>query len=120
MKQLGQFFRVLCGLWCTEEFHSQFPSYLDQLTPQIQHLFSMDSQTMQTTQGVRDDVMKLFYILRGVVRGCSNSKTFNVFFDWLYPHYFSVIIEGTLNAFHTDDEVVLVTFKFLTELVLNR
>ena len=64
--------------------------------------------------------MKLFYILRGIVRGCNNSKTFNLFFDWFFPHYYAPIIEGTLNAFHTDDEVVLVTFKFLTELVMNR
>ena len=120
MKQLGQFFRVLCGMWVTEEFISSFPSYLDQLTPQIQHLFQMDSSAMQQTPGVREDVMRLFYILRGIVRGCNNSKTFNLFFDWFYPHYYSAIIEGTLNAFHQDDEVVLVTFKFLTELVLNR
>ena len=45
----------------------------------------MDATAMQTTQGVREDVMKLFYILRGIVRGCNNSKTFNLFFDWLYP-----------------------------------
>lgn len=44
--------------------------------------------------------MKLFYILRGIVHGCQNSKTFNLFFDWFYPHYFAPIIEGTLNAFH--------------------
>lgn len=120
MKQLGQFFRVLCGMWVTEEFVGKFDSYLDQLAPQIQHLFSMDAQTMVATQGVREDVMRLFYILRGIVRGCNSSKTFNLFFDWFYPHYFSPVIEGALNAFHTDDEVVLVIFKFLTELVLNR
>lgn len=75
---------------------------------------------MQATKGVREDVMKLYYILRGIVHGCQNSKTFNLFFDWFYPHYFAPVIEGTLNAFHADDEVVLVTLKFLTELVLNR
>ena len=75
---------------------------------------------MQATDGVRENIMRLFYILRGIVRGCNNSKTFNLFFDWFYPHYFSPVIEGALNAFYTDDEVVLVTLKFLTELVLNR
>ena len=35
MKQLGQFFRVLCGMWVTEEFIGQFTSYLEQLAPQI-------------------------------------------------------------------------------------
>ena len=64
--------------------------------------------------------MKLLYILRGVLRGLNNSKNFNLFFEWFYPSYFSVIIEGTLNAFHEDDEVVLCTFKLLTELVTNR
>ena len=64
--------------------------------------------------------MRLFYILRGIVRGCINSKTFNLFFDWFYPTYYAAVIEGALNAFHTDDEVVLVILKFLTELVLNR
>ena len=120
MKQLGEFFRVICSLWVTEDFIHKFSSYLDQLTPQIQHLFSMDAATMQATEGARANVIRLFYILRGIVRGCNNSKTFNLFFDWFYPTYFSAIIEGTLNAFHTDDEVVIVTLKFLTELVLNR
>ena len=31
-----------------------------------------------------------------------------------------MIIEGALNAFYEDDEVVLCTYKFLAELVLNR
>ena len=31
-----------------------------------------------------------------------------------------MIIEGTLNAFHEDDQVVLCILKFLTELVLNK
>ena len=93
---------------------------MEQLAPQIQHLFSMDCETLRSTQGAREDIMRLFYILRGVCQGCTYQKTFNVFFDWLYPKYFAAIIEGTLNAFHMDDEVVLVTFKFLTELVMNR
>ena len=64
--------------------------------------------------------MKLFHILRGVVRGLVNSRTFKSFFDWLYPQYLSPVIEGALNAFHQDDEVVLCVFKFLTEMVFNR
>jgi hypothetical protein len=43
-----------------------------------------------------------------------------LFFDWFYPQYFSAIIEGTLNAFYDDDEVVHVCVKFLTEIVNNR
>ena len=68
----------------------------------------------------REEVIKMFYILRGVLRGLQNSKTFNLFFDWFNPQYFHVIIEGALNAFYDDNDVVIVVFKFLSELVLNR
>lgn len=51
----------------------------------------------------RVEVMKLFYILKGVTRGIITSRTFKLFFEWLYPKYFSAIIEGALNAFHDDD-----------------
>jgi len=59
-------------------------------------------------------------VLRGVLRGLNQAKNFNIFFDWFYPQYLSVIVEGALNAFYDDDEVVLVCLKFLTELVNNR
>lgn len=54
------------------------------------------------------------------MRGLINNKYFNLFFDWFYPQYFSVILEGTLNAFYDDDEVVHTCIKLLTELVNNR
>ena len=66
------------------------------------------------------EVIKLFCILRGILRGLITSRTFKLFFEWLYPQYLCPIIEGTLNAFHADDEVVLCVLKFLTELVFNR
>jgi hypothetical protein len=43
-----------------------------------------------------------------------------MFFEWFYPKYMAVMIEGTLNAFHDDDEVVHICIKFLSELVNNR
>jgi hypothetical protein len=53
------------------------------------------------------------------VNGLSSSRHFALFFDWFYPQYFT-IIETALNAFISDDEVVLVIFKFIAELVNNR
>ena len=64
--------------------------------------------------------MKLFYILKGIVRGLITGRTFKLFFDWFYPQYLNGVIEGTLNAFHDDDQVVNCVLKFLTELVFNR
>lgn len=55
-----------------------------------------------------------------MLRGLCNSKVFNLFFEWFYPDYFAMIVEGALNAFYDDDEVVNVALKFLTELVLSR
>jgi exportin-7 len=99
-KQLGQFFRVLSGLWVTEEFVGEFHEYLDQLVPQIQQIFSIEPSQLAQTQGAKLEVIKIFYILRGILRGMTNSKTFNLFFDWFYPQYLGAIIEGTLNSFY--------------------
>ena len=61
----------------------------------------------------------MFYILRGIVTALSSSRHFGLFFDWFYPENFT-IIGKTLSAYIHDDEVVLVIFKFLAEIVNNR
>lgn len=43
-----------------------------------------------------------------------------MFFDWFYPAYLSLVVEGTLNAFLQDDGIVYVCLQLLTELVHNR
>jgi hypothetical protein len=63
--------------------------------------------------------VKLFHILRGIVRGLNQAKHFNLFFEWFHPNFFSPIMEGTLNAFYQDDEVVHCCLKLLVELVRN-
>lgn len=54
------------------------------------------------------------------MRGLITNKHFNLFFDWFYPTYFSTVVEGALNAFYEDDDVVHACIKMLTELVLNK
>ena len=100
MKDLGHFFRILSLLWVSEEFVNDFTSYLDQLLPTLNQLFGIDSAQLQQMPNGKIEVMKLFHILRGVVRGLVNSRTFKSFFDWFYPQYLSPVIEGALNAFH--------------------
>ena len=111
---------MLTLLWVAEDFVGEFTTYLDQLVPQMNTLFSIDSSQLKQMPNGRTEVMKLFYVLKGIARGLVTSRTLKLFFDWLYPTYFSPIIEGSLNAFHDDDEVVLCICKFLTELVFNR
>ena len=65
------------------------------------------------------ELVKLFYILRGIVSGLNSSKHFSLFFDWFYPDYFQIITKA-LSAFIDDDDLVLVIFKFISEMVNNR
>mmetsp|Transcript_26578 Transcript_26578/g.19915 ORF Transcript_26578/g.19915 Transcript_26578/m.19915 type:complete len:100 (+) Transcript_26578:1725-2024(+) len=74
---------------------------------------------MQVNQQNRFQILKLFHILKGIAQGMNTSKNFALFFDWFYPEYIHVI-NKTLNAYIEDDEVVLLIFKFLAELVQNR
>jgi len=65
------------------------------------------------------ELMKLFYILRGIVSGLNSCKHFALFFDWFYPDHFGIITKA-LIAFIDDDDLVLVIFKLLCEMVNNR
>jgi hypothetical protein len=111
---------VLSGLWLTEDYIEQFHEYLNQLNPSIKSVFSLNAAVLKTTPGAKQEIIKLLHILRGIMRGLVSNKFFNLFFDWFYPQYFSVIVEGTLNAFYEDDEVVHQCVKLLCELVNNR
>jgi exportin-7 len=53
------------------------------------------------------------------VNGLNTQKNFGLFFDWFYPEYFPIIAKA-LNGFIHDDEMVLMIFKFLAEIVNNR
>lgn len=57
--------------------------------------------------------------MKGIVHGLNTQRTFALFFDWFYPEYFPIIGKA-LECYLSDDEVVLIIFKFLSELVNNR
>jgi hypothetical protein len=46
---------------------------------------------MKAMPNIRIEMMKLFYILKGIVNGMTSSRTFALFFDWFYPDYFPII-----------------------------
>jgi exportin-7 len=78
----------------------------------------MDEATMKELPNVKRELLKLFYILKGIVNGLNTQKNFSLFFDWFYPEYFP-LIGKSLSAFIHDDEMVLIIFKFLAQLVNN-
>jgi hypothetical protein len=79
----------------------------------------IDDASLKMFPNIKIELIKLFYILKGVVSGLSNSNTLSIFFDWLYPDNYQ-LVEKALRVFIEDDEIVLVIFKFLSELVYNR
>ena len=85
MKELGNFFKVLSLLWVTEDYVGDLVSYLDQLVPQMNQLFSIDAAQLKQMPSGRDEVMKLFHILKGIMRGLVTNRTYKHFFDWIHP-----------------------------------
>ena len=69
---------------------------------------------------MRVKVKQIFHILRGLFRGATNHKNFILVFDWFYPEFFG-IVKKCLAVYSDpcDDEVVLLIFKLLNELVDN-
>ena len=67
---------------------NRLSSYLNQLNPMISEIFSIKAAQLKTTQGARDEEIKLIYILRSILRGFHSKDHFTLFFDWFYPDYF--------------------------------
>jgi hypothetical protein len=64
--------------------------------------------------------MKIHYILRGIMRGVTTNGDFNLWFEWFHPKFLRGVVEGTLNSFFKDHEVVQSCLKLLIECVNNR
>jgi hypothetical protein len=110
---------VLTVLWLNEDFIENFDVYIAQLTPAIDPILLADVGQLKAEPSGRNSLMRLFYILRGIVSGLNSPKHFALFFDWFYPDYFQVIGKA-LSVFIEDDELVVVIFKFIQEMVNNR
>lgn len=119
LKHLSTFFKILTSLWVNEEFVEGFETYISQLNTIMLEVFKLDDTSLKTLPAVKLELMKLFHILRGIVHGMNTQKNFALFFDWFYPEFFPIIGKALTALIH-DDDVVLVIFKFLAELVNNR
>ena len=119
MKHLSQFFKILTNLWVHEDFVEHFDEYISRLNPIIQEVISIDLSQASNLGSIKQQLMKLFYILKGIAHGLTSSKNFSLFFDWFYPEYFSIIGKA-LTAFIQEDDLALLIFKFIAEMVNNR
>lgn len=79
----------------------------------------MDENKLKSFPNSKIELIRLFHILKGIVSGLNSNRNFSLFFEWFYPDYFQ-IINKALSAFIEEDDLVLIIFKFLAELVNNR
>ena len=119
LKHLTTFFKILTSLWTMEDYIPRFDDYISKLNPIIEEILSMDDDTLRIQPSVSLQMIKLFHILKGISLGLTSSKNFGVFFDWFYPEYFR-IINKALTVYIDNDNLTIVVFKFLAELLNNR
>lgn len=86
--------------------------------PTIEQVYSLEPEKIR--QFARAEVLKILAIFRGVMEGVTTTTNFNLWFEWFYPKYLNGVVEGTLNAFHEDDEVVQSVIRLVSEVVYNR
>jgi exportin-7 len=121
LKELSQFYRILIQLWLNDDYMQTFEQNISQLNPLFEEVMATADLQLRGVQTNRANVIRLFYILRGLFRGAVTHKNFSILFDWFYPDYFGVV-KKCLSCFimdPCDDEVVLLILKFIGDLVDN-
>lgn len=118
-KHLSQFYKILSSLWINDDFIENFDTYISQLNRIIQEIFNLDENQLRALPNAKTELIKLFYILKGIISGLNSTKHFGLFFEWFYPDYFQIITRA-LAVFIEDDELTYIIFKFLLELLNNR
>ena len=119
LKHISSFFKILTILWAHEEYVENFEVYISQLNNIMDEVIKLDDANLKNIPNIKRELMKLFFILKGIVNGLTTSRHFSLFYDWFFPDNFAIITKA-LNGFIHDDEMVLIIFKFIGELVNNR
>ena len=77
-----------------------------------------DEALMRSNPEVKANVIRSFYILRGLFKGALSHRNFGLVFDWFYPLHFG-IIQKCIAAYIEEDKIVYLIFKFLCDLLDN-
>lgn len=115
---MGKFYKILASFWFNDDNADVFEQNIGLLDPLFQDIKSCsDEIQFKSNPQIRQNVIRVFYILRGLFSGAFTHKNFSLLFDWFYPQHFE-IIEKSLAAF-IDDNLILLILKFLQELLDN-
>ena len=84
-KQLGHFFKILGTLWLDDDNAAIFEENISQLDPLFESILGMSEARMCTDLTEQCNVVKCFYILRGLFGGAVSHRSFGILFEWFYP-----------------------------------
>ena len=97
------------GSSCLWNYLLPFQAILDKLS--TQNIYSLQ---------LRGPLLRVLFVLRGILSGIKNPQTFNIFFEWIYPKYLGKLTDTSLQLFREDSELINAILKFVQELAFNR
>lgn len=116
LEYLSGFYKVLTILWEVNDVIDKFKKYMQPVSEFIENLLMLNASEFVQA---KSDVLRVCYILNGVVQGFTSSESFNSFFDWFYPNHFKIIAE-IFKHFSDDKNMLKGLFKLMRELLENK
>lgn len=113
---LSEFYKILTIFWDVNDNIDNFTKYMKPCSDFLENLLSLDSQAFVAS---KNEILRICYILSGVVQGFTTADSFNQFFDWFYPGNFRIITE-IFKHFSHDNAVLKALFKLMAELLDNK
>eukprot|EP00347_Sterkiella_histriomuscorum_P015544 403356631 len=118
-KFLVRFFRIISSVWVNQQYISNFDTYLSQLGQIITQITQLNDPSLLKSPDVRQNIIKLYRILRGTASGLYLVYDYNLFMEWLNPNQFE-ITKQIMSLYINDDDVCLEILKFYKEITQNK
>ncbi|KCV72164.1 hypothetical protein H696_01566 [Fonticula alba] len=106
--------RLLLAAGDSEDAFDAFVSSLDERLRQLIHASASGSLV-----GMEIEAELIFRDLRGIVTACQTKRHYQIFFNWFFESYFS-IIPACLAAFSPRSSVSVAGLKFVADLAHNK
>eukprot|EP00761_Pharyngomonas_kirbyi_P013683 gb/GECH01013712.1/.p1 GENE.gb/GECH01013712.1/~~gb/GECH01013712.1/.p1 ORF type:complete len:1061 (+),score=152.47 gb/GECH01013712.1/:1-3183(+) len=120
VKHRTKFYCTICKLLFNESYSEQkFLQFMTPLEQTCQQLEQIDNPQEFRTRQVKEALIGLMRDLRGVCLACSNRRTYNFFFEWIFSNHTPLLLR-VAEVWYDDYEVINPLLKFVAEFVLNR
>jgi len=111
-------------VWGRLAFAERSIDFFDELMLPFEEVFAnvmnkMQQQIPGTELEIKTLAVGLCRDLRGVASSSYNRSSYQIFFDWLYPQHFNILV-SVFDRFWDDSFVCVAMLKFLAELCYNK